>query len=421
MIWILSEMYYPEEAGAGYFLTKIAEAIALKYRVGVLTVQPTYSARGTRAPANETRNGVYIHRCLATTLNKDVILQRLFNLITITISIFLNALCRIRPNDIVLVNTIPPTLPLAAAMACKLRKARLILRVEDLYPDVFLSTRIVKPNSLFVRICNVVQKQVYESAVCICVLGRKMSKIVQSRNGNDEDHIALITHWADSDEVKPLPRKENVLLDELRLSDKFVVQYSGNMGRLYDLENLAHCAKLLKADENIHFLFIGSGAKEASLRKSIRELQLNNITILPPMPRSQLTQSLNACDLAVIPFVEGISGVSVPSRMYNVMSVGKPIVAAAESGSEISQVLLEENIGWVVEPESPDLLAGAILAASSNPDVLKQMSIRARSAASNKYARSTILRKHQALMDRYCYPNQIPSPGSGLALPVSRS
>jgi len=400
-IWMLSELYYPEEAGAGYYLTKIAEAIAAKHRVCVLTVQPTYSARGMKAPVDEIHNGVHIHRCMATALNKDVLMLRFLNLVTITLSIFFNALWRIQKNDIVLVNTIPPTLPLVAAIVCKLRKARLILRIEDLYPDVLLATRMVKPNSVFVKFGNLLQKWVYECAECICVLGRKMFNLVQSRNGNDKHHLAMITHWADSDEIKPLPRKGNTLLDALDLADKFVVQYSGNMGWLYDLKSLALCAKMLETNKDIHFLFIGSGAKEPLLKKAIRELELKNVTILPPLPRSRLLQSLNACDVAVVPFINGIAGASVPSRMYNIMSVGKPIVAAAESGSEISQVVLEEGIGWVVQPESPSLLAEAILSASENPAALREMSIRARSVADQKYARTTILEMHQALMDKY--------------------
>lgn len=400
-IWILSELYYPEEAGAGYYLTRIAEAIANRHPVSVLTVQPTYACRGIKAPVNEVLNGVNIHRCFATALNKDIIPLRLINLITITLSIFINALLRIRQGDIVLATTSPPTLPIIAGLICTLRKAKLVLRVEDLYPQALLATRIIKPTSFIVKFCNVLQKWVYQRAECICVLGREMLRVVHSYNGNGRHHFELIPHWADSEEIEPMPKKENALLTSLNLTDKFVVQYSGNVGRLYDLESLAECAELLKEHSDIHFLLIGSGAKTTSFRKKVRELALKNVTVLPPLPRSQLKQSLNACDVAIVPFVSGIAGVSVPSRMYNIMSVGKPIVAAAETESEISRVISEESIGWVVQPESPDLLAQAILAASTKPNVVSEMAIRARSVAKKKYSRSTILRRHQELMDKY--------------------
>ena len=91
-IWVLSELYYPEETGAGYYITKIAEDIATRHRVHVLTVQPTYAARGTKAPTNETHHNVLIHRCRATALNKDILLFRLLNMLTISVSVFFNAM-----------------------------------------------------------------------------------------------------------------------------------------------------------------------------------------------------------------------------------------------------------------------------------------------------------------------------------------
>ncbi len=400
-IWILSELFYPEETGSGYYITKIAEAIAARHCVRVLTVQPTYGARGTKAPADEVFNKIRIHRCLATSLNKDILPCRLLNLLTISVSIFFNALMRIQKDDIVLAITNPPTLPLIAGLVCKLRKARLILRIEDLYPDVLVAARMIKPDSALVKIFNSIQHRLYHRADCICVLGREMSKLVQDRNGNDEGHIALITHWADIDQIAPLPKENNDLLKALGLSDKFVVQYSGNMGRTHDLESLVRCAKLLEAHRGIHFLFIGSGAKESCFKKNICKLGLKNVTALPPLPRSQLSLSLNACDLAIISFVSGMAGASVPSRMYNILSAGKPIIAVADKESELSRVVTEENVGWVVRPEAPDLLAQAILEANANRWMLQQMSVKARRAAVEKYARPIIMQKHQDLMDVY--------------------
>jgi hypothetical protein len=73
VIWILTELFYPEETGSGYYITPIAEAIAQRYCVRVLTVQPTYASRGNKAPTDEVFNNVRIHRCMATTLNKDIL------------------------------------------------------------------------------------------------------------------------------------------------------------------------------------------------------------------------------------------------------------------------------------------------------------------------------------------------------------
>lgn len=400
-IWVLSELYYPEETGSGYYITKIAEEIATRYRVCVLTVQPTYAARGTKAPKDEAHHNVLIHRCSATALNKDILLFRLLNLLTISVSVFFNALRRIRKHDIVLVITNPPTLPLIASFVCKIRGAKMVLRLEDMYPEVLVAAQIIKANSAVAKIINVVQKSIYKQSDGILVLGRQMTELVHGKTGNGIEKIALITHWADCDEIRPLPRDRNALLSRLGILDKFVIQYSGNMGRTHDLESLIQCAKILHQQSGIHFLFVGSGAKESWLRKSVSELGLKNVTILSPLHRSELIMLLNACDMAIISFVKGMAGASVPSRMYNIMSAGKPILAVAEERSELARVISEENVGWVVPPGSPELIAQVILEAEANRMLLQEMSVKARQVAADKYAKPLIMRKHQDLMDTY--------------------
>jgi len=93
-LWVISEIYYPEEISTGYYLTKLAEGLGQNFKVNVLCGYPTYAARGRELPSKEVHNGVSIERCPGTTFNKDILLLRLINLITISISIFLKALLR---------------------------------------------------------------------------------------------------------------------------------------------------------------------------------------------------------------------------------------------------------------------------------------------------------------------------------------
>jgi colanic acid biosynthesis glycosyl transferase WcaI len=404
-IWVLSELYYPEVEGSGYYITKIAEALAVRHCVHVLSVQPTYDARGTKAPTDETIHKVRIHRCRSTTLNKDILFFRLVNLFTISVSIFFNALYRIHKDDIVLVITNPPSLPFIASLASRLKGAKLILRVEDLYPEVLVAAGLAKEKSLLVKVLNSLHRRLYKRADRIIVLGREMLALVKKKMGDEAAHAALIPHWADSEQIVPLPRENNALLHRLALADKFVIQYSGNMGRTHDLESLIRCADILEKQKDIHFLFIGSGAKEPALRKIVNELMPKNVTILPPQPREDLAVSLNACDLAVISFVKGMAGVSVPSRMYNIMSAGKPILAVADKESELARTIMEENIGWVVKPDSPVLIASTIMEAKANRESLNQMAVRARLAAIEKYARPIIMKKHEDLVDSLTMPH----------------
>ena len=398
-VWYLSELYYPEDSATGYYVTKTAEALAATHDVSVLCAQPTYRARGTKAPAYELLNNVHVHRCAATTLNKDVLIFRLVNLLTISVSLFFKAVGSIRQGDLVFVVTNPPTLPFVAFLACKLRGARLILRIEDVYPDAMIAAGMLRPGSAIVRVLNFMHRSLYRNVDRVIVLGRDMLQLVRKKLPRNVGHVSIITHWADCGEIMPLQRNENGLLQKHGLTNKFVVQYSGNMGRTHDIEGLVQCAQMLESNNSIHFLFIGTGAKEMWLRKTTQELRLKNVTILPPQLRGDLAQSLNACDLAVISFVEGMAGVSVPSRMYNILAAGKPILAVADADSELALVVQEEHVGWLVRPASPEITAQAILEAFSNPGLLSEMSIRARALVLRDYTPMQIVGKIEKLLE----------------------
>jgi colanic acid biosynthesis glycosyl transferase WcaI len=385
-VWVISELYYPEETSTGAFLTQTAEGLARRFLVRVLCSQPTYGARGQRAPVNEVRNGVKVHRCWGTTFNKDVLPLRLLNMFTITLSIMLNAVGRIQAGDCVLVVTNPPLLPLVVALACFIRRAKCVLIIHDVYPDVLIATGALSSGSSLAGMIAWIMRVLYRRMASIVVLGRDMETLVRSKLPNGVDWIVTIPNWADLDLVNPLPRSENALLGQFGLANKFVIQYSGNIGRTHGIEYLTQCAEQMRNGSALHFLFIGFGGKKAWLKKAVEDRGLKNVSILDYRLRSELPQSLNACDVAIVSLARGMTGVSVPSRMYNIMAAGKPIIAVADAASELAQVIRDENIGWVVEPGNVEALKAAIDEAMGNPGRLIQMGLRARKAAEAKYS-----------------------------------
>jgi colanic acid biosynthesis glycosyl transferase WcaI len=397
-MWFLSELYYPEE-GTGYYVTMIAEGLAQYYPMHVLCAQPTYSARGTRAPVTEVRNGVSIRRCFGTTLDKDVLFFRILNLATITLSVFLHAVLLFRRGDAVIVVTNPPSMPFLAVAACWLRRAKCILLINDVYPDVIVAAGIARADSAIIKALDNLHRWLYRHVDQVIVIGRDMERLVRHKIGEDSNHVRVVTYWADIHHIVPAPRKGNALLERLGIAGKFVIQYSGTMGRTHDLESLITSAQMLQSHEHIHFLFIGFGAKEVWLRKVVQDQALKNVTVLPLQPRSDIPVSLNACDIAVVSFVSGMSGVSVPSRMYNILAAGKPILVAADGNSELAQVVFEERVGWVVKPEAPEAITQAILDASSRPESVAEMSRRARLVVEEKYSLPVIIQKYKAVID----------------------
>lgn len=397
-LWVVSELYYPEETSTGHLLTHTAEGLATDREVRVLCAQPTYSGRGHRAARHEMRRGVAIERCWSTTFPQYSLAGRLINMATISLSLFLLALRRFRRGDRVLVVTNPPLLPFVIAAAAKLRGVRAVLLIHDVYPDAIVAAGLLQSDASFTRLLAGCNRWLYRQMERIIVLGRDMGTLAAEKLPDGLARIVCIPNWADTEEVRPRERLPNALRADLGLTDRFVVQYAGNMGRTHDVESVIAAAVLLeRSHPQIHFLFLGGGAKRPQMEAEVARRGLANVTFAGTQPRAEQETFLAAADLAVIPFVPGMSGVSVPSRMYNVLASGRPILAVADDDSELARVVREEGVGWVVAPRSGAEVARVIAAAASDPVLLSAMGTRARAAAEARYARPLVMDRYRAL------------------------
>lgn len=384
-VWIISELYYPEDNTTGAIMTSIAEGLAQDFEVKVLCGQPVYSARGIRGLASEERNGVSIRRCRSTTFQKDRLFLRTINWATLVSSIFSNALKSIRQNDVVIVVTQPPILPFVVAPVCWLRKAKCVLLIHDVYPDVLVAAGFIRHDGLVARMISRAAIALYRRMSRIVTLGRDMTELVVRKCPEAVDRTVMIPNWADQDLVKPAPKGQNRLLSELGLVDRFVVLWAGNIGRLHGIEEVVEAARAL-SESGIHFLFVGSGAKREWLESVVRDSGQTNVTIVPGRPRVEANDFLNACDVALVSLVGGMKGVAVPSRLYLTLASGKPLIAAVDSCSEVALVVEEEGVGWVVPPGDVTAIQSAIEDAASDPIRIAQMGINAEVAARDKYS-----------------------------------
>lgn len=397
--WIVSELYYPELTSTGYFLTGIAEGLASIFNVSALCGQPSYWARGAHAPTREKLNGVDVHRCWATTCDKNRIPFKILNLFTISLSIFWKALAQFRRGDIVIAVTNPPLLPYLIAIACRVRGARFVLLVHDVYPDVLTRLGILSSRSITVRLLNRASGWLYNSADRIVVLGRDMRELVAAKLSVGLERVVIAPNWGDTSGIHPQLRSANALLKKLKLDECFVVQYCGNIGRTHGIEDLLDAAELLSSDADLHWMLIGWGAKKKWAIQEKQARSLENLTILDHLPPEEFCDALNACDVAVISFSRGMCGISVPSRMYNVLAAGRPLLAVCEENSELAAVVREEEIGWVVPPGHPELIVSTLRGAKANPDCLRAMGERARKAAERKYTRAAVLPVYRTLIE----------------------
>ena len=172
-LWVISELYYPEETSTGYYVTRIAEGLTDKFEVKAISGQPNYSARGVTAAKHQRHKGVEIFRVAGTRLDKNVIAFRLINMLTLSASVFWNALRRFAAGDRVLVVTNPPTMPFIVALASLFRGSVYTLLIHDNYPEILIAAKKMRASSFLAKVLAYFNRWLYKYAVKIIVVGQR--------------------------------------------------------------------------------------------------------------------------------------------------------------------------------------------------------------------------------------------------------
>jgi colanic acid biosynthesis glycosyl transferase WcaI len=200
----------------------------------------------------------------------------------------------------------------------------------------------------------------------VVIIGRDSEKLLLRYGGITRDKIHFIPNWATLppgvraiDPDSPFRRS---------LSARFVVGLSGNLGFTHDPIIVFEAARLLRDNREIHFLLSGWGMGFDQLKYMQSEAKLPNITLVDRVEDEQLEMFLSAADLWIIPYRKSVAGVSVPSRFYNLLSIGRPVILVSEPDAEAALTVIEHDVGWVVEPGNADELAKAISGAANSVD-----------------------------------------------------
>ena len=197
--------------------------------------------------------------------------------------------------------------------------------------------------------------------------------------------VIVIPNWSDLEAIEPSDKGSNKLLQNLGIQEKFVLMYAGNIGHPTDIQTIVLAADKVREDSEIHFIFVGSGAKLGWLEREVAKRGLINISILGQRPREEQNEFLNACDVGLISLTEGMLGTAMPSRTYNILAAGKAIIALTEHGSELATVITEERVGWYTPPGDPAALVELIESAKHDPELAEKGQL-AREAAEQKYS-----------------------------------
>jgi glycosyltransferase involved in cell wall biosynthesis len=284
------------------------------------------------------------------------------------------------------------------------------LLIYDLYPEALEAAGLIKPTSVAARLLRFANSLLFPRLDTIIVIGRDVPPLLTRYQGVAPERIQFIPNWV----LLPIAYSEIDPRSRFRaqLKSKFIVGLSGNLGFTHAPATVFEAAKLLKDENDIHFILSGWGVGWKDLKDLVTVERLDNVTMLDPVPQGDLVEFLSAADVWVIPYRRNTAGVSIPSRLYNLLAVGRPVIVAAESHSEAALELSEEAIGWVVPPEDPLQLARTIREAATDRWFTNQKGVRAAVVAQKYSEEATLMRYREvvsALKKGSIAPVQFPS------------
>ena len=393
-ILFLCQFFYPEYNSSATLPFDTASYLAQNgYSVGALCGYPREYNTSGEVPVRETKDGVSIHRLHYMQLSRHSRLGRLINYFSFTLSVLLH-IFEIKDYQAVIVYSNPPVLPIAAILANRLFKTRIIFVSYDVYPEVAYASGSLREGSTVSSVMQRINRSLFQRAESVVALTDEMREyLLDHRPELSADRIVTISNWAH----EATAGSKSTARAELGYTDEdFIVAYFGNIGICQDETALIQAMDQLADYKNIKFLIAGHGNKMPSVRQAAERLP--NVRICDFLTGTAFEHAVAASSCGIVSLEQGLTGMCAPSKYYSYLQGGLPIIAVTEANSYLAREAQKERVGKAVLVGDGNSLAAEILALYASPIEVQEMSVRAENLYQAKYQMSIALDKYLILL-----------------------
>lgn len=407
-LYFLNRYFHPDHSATSQMLSGLVFALAERgHRITVITSRLSYDDPTMRLPRRETLHGVEIVRLTTTGFGRGGLVGRAADYATFGLAAAWLLLWRLRRGDIVVTKTDPPLLSLVTAPIARLRRARTVNWLQDIFPEVATGLGMARGglSGAAVGLLQWLRDCALRKASLNIVIGDRMAAEVR-RIGVAPDRVRVIHNWADAHSIRPVPALHNRLRREWGLEGKFVVGYSGNLGRAHDVATILSAIDIsaretqaspvavsatganppaAESNASVRWLFVGGGAQLESLKAEVDRRGERDVMFKPYQPRETLSESLSVPDVHLITLRAALEGLVVPSKYYGIAAAGRPAIFIGDPDGEIGRILTTTDTGIVVAEGDGAALVCAVRALASDPERCAAMGRRARALFEAKY------------------------------------
>lgn len=341
--WIVAELFFPDEVSTAKILTDIAKKKNEQNEVSVICgpsgYEKTYLLQNV-----DLEKDIIVYRNNLPPFNKNNLFQRIIRLFLLSIKLSWNVFKKVQKRETVLITTNPSFLILVLPVIKIFKGFYIELLVHDVFPENLIPAGLIKKDGIYYRLLKKVFSLAYNKVDRIIVIGQDMKEEVLKKIPKKPIKIEIIPNWYEPN-IYPINNFDIGQYLKLEVSEKIVLSFAGNLGRVQGIIELIDLLKESKNDDLILTL-IGDGALRELVTNKLKLEKISNVFYLGPKPRKEQNLFLNACHIAVVTLAKGMKGLGVPSKTYNILASGKPIFYIGDKESEIDKYISENDCGW---------------------------------------------------------------------------
>ena len=391
---LVNRYFAPDHSATSQMLSDLAfHLVSIGWDVCVVACNDTYD--GEALPAEEVIAGVRVRRVRSGGFGRGNLVSRVIDYLVLYVALARGVLRLLRSGDVLVVMTDPPLLSIPLCLVARWRKAVLVNWLQDLYPEVASALGVPFVAGPLGRALAFLRDRSLQAARVNVAIGELMRARLPGSNS------VCIHNWADDETIQPVVPRENDLRAEWGLGERFVVGYSGNLGRAHEYETVLQAAVLLRDRPEIVFLFVGGGHYVEELQVRAHALGLSDRFVFQAyQPRDRLGVSLNAPDVHWLSLRPELEGLIVPSKFYGIAAAGRPLIAVGALDGEIARLISCSRCGASVGSGDSAGFARIVLELAQDPAVGGRMGARARALIDQRFARRRAFAGWADLLDR---------------------